>query len=241
MKKLNLMLAMMLMFTVAAWAQGGGGGAGGGSGSGGGQGGGSGSGAAASSGHGSHAGGGSSASGNSSASGSASGGTSGGGDMASSGNRTLEGCVVQQGSDYFLQRKGGKAMVRLVPQSDTDLSAHVGHTVKVHGSQQIAANDPNAPVAGKKTNITERDMASAAQGSNVPNSLTTPDQNPPAANDALAGSGALPQGSEVRGGGDFTVTRVDMVSDTCDVKTGKHHKGDNMDNNGSTNPSTPPR
>lgn len=228
MKRLNLMLAMMLMFTVGAWAQGGGGGAGGGSGSGGG--------AASGGGHGAASQGG----GGSSASGSSASGSSGvtGGETTSSA-KTIEGCVVQQGTDYFIQpTKGKKTMVRLVPENGQDLSAHVGHTVKVHGNSQIAANDPNAPVAGKKTNITGRDMASAAQGTNVPNSLTTPDQNPPKANDALAGSGALPQGSEVRGGRDFMVTRIDMVSETCDVKAGKHH--DKKMDNSATSPNNPP-
>jgi hypothetical protein len=229
MKKLNLMLAMMLMFTVGAWAQGGGGGAGGGSGSGGG-----GNGGAGASGGGTHSAGhanggdagnsSNSGSGGSSGSGAGStGGATGSADMSDAGSRTLEGCVVQQGTDYFIQpTKGNKAMVRLVPQNGEDFSSQVGHKVKVHGTSQIAANDPNAPVAGKKTNITQRDLASAAQGTNVPNALSTPDQNPPATNDALAGSGTLPQGSEVHTTGNFTVTRIDQVSDTCDVKGGKH-------------------
>jgi hypothetical protein len=238
MKKLNLnlLLAAILVFTVAAWAQGGGGSGGGGA-AGGGQGGGSG---AASGGHGAQGGGAGGSAAGASTSGSAAGGASmGNGAGAKGENRTLEGCVIQQGSDFFLQpTKGKKAMVRLVPQNGQDLSAHVGHTVKVHGTSQIAYN-PNAPAAGKDTNITERDMASAAQGTNVPNSLTTPDQNPPKANDALAGSGALPQGSEVNAAnGDFTVTKIDMVSDTCKMKGGKHDKG--MENNGTNPPSNPP-
>lgn len=230
MKKVNLMLAMMLMFTVGAWAQGGGGGgAGGGSGSGGGGNAGAASGSGGhSAGHANGGQGGASGAGANSSGGSASGAGSTGGATGSDATtaengegRTLEGCIVQQGSDFFIQpTKGHKAMIRLVPQSGADFATYVGQKVKVRGNSQIAANDPNAPVAGKKTNITQRDLASAAQGTNVPNALSTPDQNPPATNDALAGSGGLPQGSEVHSSA-FTVTRVEPVSGTCDVKGGK--------------------
>lgn len=217
MKRLNLMLAMMLMFTVAAWCQGGSGG-----GAAGGQGG------AASGGTGN--GGANNASGTTT--GSAGGSMAGANGAAAIGN-SLEGCLVQQGTDYFIQPTKGNnkgAMIRLIPQSGQDFSAQVGHKVKVHGAAQMAANGastaPGAPVEGKKTNITNQDMASAKQGTNVPNSVTTPDQNPPAANDALAGSGSLPQGSEVRTSGmDFGVTSIDSVSDTCNAKASKHKNG----------------
>ena len=114
-------------------------------------------------------------------------------------------------------------MVRLVPQSGQDLSSYAGHTVKVHGSSQAAtgASAPGATVQGKNTNITNRDVASAAQGTNVPNSLTTPDQNPPAANEALGRSGALPQGSEVKTGADFMVSSIDDVSSICTTQGSK--------------------
>lgn len=215
MKRLNLILAMMLMFTVAAWCQGGSGG-----------------GAAASGGHGGGQGNGGANNASGTTTGSAGGSMAGTNGGAAMGN-TLEGCLVQQGTDYFIQPTKGNnkgAMIRLIPQSGQDFSAQVGHKVKVHGAAQMAANGapigPGAPVEGKNTNITNQDMASAKQGTNVPNSVTTPDQNPPAANDALAGSGSLPQGSEVRTSGmDFGVTSIESVSDTCNAKGAKHKSG----------------
>lgn len=218
MRKLTLLLAAMLSLTVAVWAQGSGGGAGGGAAAGGGQGAG--------------------ASGNSAAGGHATGGggnggmtTSDNGQVVSGGHHhgnTLEGCLVQQGSDFYIQH--GKSMVHVLPPSGEDWSANVNKKVKVYGnsnSQMAAAGntaipvDPNAPANGKSSNIKERDMASAAQGTNVPNAVTTPDQNPPAANASLAGSGALPQGSEVnvsKNGGDFTATRLEVKGGTCNAK-----------------------
>jgi hypothetical protein len=197
MKKLNLnlSLAAILVFAVTAWAQGGGGGA-----------------------TGEQGGMANTASGTTTSSASNQ-------NAAATHGNTIEGCVVQQGNDFFIQpTKGNNAMVRLFPQSGQDLSAYAGHTVKVHGSSQAATGAaPGAAVQGKSTNITNRDVASAAQGTNVPNSVTTPDQNPPAANEALGRSGALPQGSEVKtGGGDFMVSSIDDVSSTCNTKGGKH-------------------
>ena len=205
MKKLNLTLSLaaILVFAVAAWAQGS-------RAAGGGQGGGM----------------------ANTASGTTTGSASNQAEQnaAATHGSAIEGCVVQQGSDFYIQpTKGDKAMVRLVPQSGQDLSAYAGHKVKVHGSSQIAATGasaaPGAPVEGKNTNIKNRDIASAAQGTNVPNSVTTPDQNPPAANDALAGSGALPQGSEVttgNGGVNFMVSSIDDISSTCNTKGSTH-------------------
>jgi len=202
MKKLNLnlSLAAILVFAVTAWAQGGGGGA-----------------------TGEQGGMANTASGTTTSSAS----NQTDQNAAATHGNTIEGCVVQQGNDFFIQpTKGNNAMVRLVPQSGQDLSAYAGHTVKVHGSSQAAtaaSSAPGAAVEGKRTNITNRDVASAAQGTNVPNSVTTPDQNPPAANEALGRSGALPQGSEVKTGGvDFMVSSIDDVSSTCNTKGGKH-------------------
>lgn len=222
--KWKLFFATVLLCSVAAWAQGsaGGGAAAGGQGS-------VGTGAASSA-HGQSAGGGIPAT---------SGAPAGSVDMNAN-KTTIEGCLVQQGSDFYIEpTHNGKAMVHVVPKSAEDFMSYVGHKVKVHGISQMAANrvaEANEPVAGKKTNITERDLASAAQGTNVPNSLTTPDQNPPKTNDAMVGSGALPQGSEVKvpaNGSDFIVSKIDNVSNTCSTKAMKHEKG-------SSSETTPP-
>src|SRR5437588_8469226 len=128
MKKLSLIIATYLILTVAAWAQGGGGGAGGaGGGAGAGSGGSAGSGSMGTTGQ---------------------QGTGSVGVPASDNNttnnakheKTMEGCIVQQGSDFFLATHNNKKFFRLSPQGGTDLSAHVGHKVKVHGSEQASGS-----------------------------------------------------------------------------------------------------
>ncbi len=90
------------------------------------------------------------------------------------GEKTMKGCIQSQNGQYMLEEKGGK-MMNLT--SSQDLSAHVGHMVKVHGS-----------------------MAGATSGSDTKT---------------------------------FTVSSVDMVSDTCSMG-GKMDKKDKMGNPGNT-------
>ena len=49
------------------------------------------------------------------------------------GEKTLKGCIQSQNGGYMLEKKGGK-MAMLT--SSQDLSAHVGHMVKVPGMWQ---------------------------------------------------------------------------------------------------------
>jgi hypothetical protein len=57
------------------------------------------------------------------------------------GEKTVEGCIVQQGTEFFLQPKHGK-VIRL-NSSGEDLTAHVGHRVKLHGTEQRAGSAGN--------------------------------------------------------------------------------------------------
>src|SRR3954454_22595419 len=50
----------------------------------------------------------------------------GAGDTSSSGKKTLEGCIVREQTDYFIQPKDGDRE-RL---TGSDVSSHVGHQVK---------------------------------------------------------------------------------------------------------------
>jgi hypothetical protein len=84
---------------------------------------------------------------------------------AKNSERKIKGCVAQENGQYVLQTKRGKS----VPLSGQDVSAHVGHTVALHGTWAAAA-------AGSQTST---------------------------------GMGA---------GNSFDVTKVDMISDSCNMK-----------------------
>jgi hypothetical protein len=90
---------------------------------------------------------------------------------ATTGEKKLKGCVVQEGGQYALQDKHGKT----VQLSGQDLSAHVGHTVAVHGMYQNTSEPGSA---------TSSSNASGASGSTSATQV-------------------------------FTVSSVDMISDSC--------------------------
>jgi len=95
----------------------------------------------------------------------ASGSTAGGemkGEKGSKGEKTLKGCVKSEGGQTVLEEKKGKE----VPLTGSDLSAHVGHEVKVHGmwekggSATPASSGSAGASNGKTFNVTSVDMVS---------------------------------------------------------------------------------
>lgn len=95
------------------------------------------------------------------------------------GEKTLKGCIESAGAgQYTLAEKGGKSVTL---NSTEDLSAHVGHEVKVHGSYgsgagaSASASSTGASAnAGETFNVTKVDMVSeqckikGASGSSTP-------------------------------------------------------------------------
>lgn len=95
------------------------------------------------------------------------------------GEKTLKGCIESSGAgQYTLAEKGGKSVTL---NSTEDLSAHVGHEVKVHGSYgsgvgaSASASSTGASAnAGETFNVTKVDMVSeqckikGASGSTTP-------------------------------------------------------------------------
>lgn len=105
--------------------------------------------------------------------------------------KSLRGCIVKQGSDFFLQSaKDGHKLIKL--NSSEDLSAHVGHEVKVRGTESKASA---AASTGAQT-------ASNATGSSGASGLPQSDVN-------AAGSISDKE---------LTVSKIDMVSETCSMK-----------------------
>lgn len=83
--------------------------------------------------------------------------------------KEMKGCIEQQNGQYVLQTKRGKD----IALTGQDVSAHVGHTVVVHGTWEASAGT------------------------------------------ATSTNGAMSAGANHA----FSVTKVDMVSDTCQMKS----------------------
>lgn len=187
-KKLLLQAGILLLSgcVSVALAQAGGGSAGGGAAAGGGHG----SGAATSSQSGAQASGGGAASSTS--------GHRAGMPQSDTGNaghaRTIKGCIMQEGGNYYIVENKGKGRRIQLQAGNTDLSAHVGHEVKVHGTMESG----NAASMG---------ATGSAPGGNTSASPST---------GTTTGAGANASSSSNTGNTrTMMVDKVDMVSENC--------------------------
>jgi len=80
------------------------------------------------------------------------------------GEKKLKGCIQGSGGSFTLEEKGGKT----VALSGSDLSAHVGHMVTVHGSYASGGSSGSSAASGggmsagggQTFNVTKVDMVS---------------------------------------------------------------------------------
>lgn len=59
---------------------------------------------------------------------------------------TIEGCVVRHNTEYFIFPKSGEAVH--VSPSGEHVSAHLGHEVRVHGTEQPSTSASNVGTSG---------------------------------------------------------------------------------------------
>jgi hypothetical protein len=85
-----------------------------------------------------------------------------GSDNSTKGEHKLTGCVRSTNGEYLLETKKGKS----VPLAGQDVSAHVGHTVAVHGTWSSAGSSESSMSSGsgakgeKSFNVSSVDMIS---------------------------------------------------------------------------------
>jgi hypothetical protein len=76
------------------------------------------------------------------------------------GEKKLKGCIKSEGGQTVLEEKGGKS----IPLTGTDVSAHNGHEVAVHGTWESASAASSSGGAsakgGRAFNVTSVDMIS---------------------------------------------------------------------------------
>lgn len=142
--------------------------------------------------------------------------------MSSSGKaKTIEGCVVREESDYFLVPKRGTP-VRISSTGAGDISGHVGHQVKAHGTESMASSmgagtsgqaGTSGTVAGGETSGT-----SAQAGQETSGAVGTPTTPPSGTAGAAGTTGTAGSGTGAlhsAANREIVVDRVDMVSETC--------------------------
>jgi hypothetical protein len=138
--------------------------------------------------------------------------------------KTIEGCIVKESTEYYLQPKHGK-LERL--SSTEDLSAHVGHQVKVHGRE---SKDTGGSSAGASTtSSTSGSTAGGVSGQATASGTTSNPTSGASGQSSVAGSsgntsasGGMSVDKSKIGDKMITVEKVDMVSETCSIGNNKN-------------------
>jgi hypothetical protein len=68
------------------------------------------------------------------------------GSSGTAASKTVEGCVVRQATDYFIYPASGQP--QHVSGSGQDVSAHLGHQVKAHGTSQPSTSASSSGASG---------------------------------------------------------------------------------------------
>lgn len=154
--------------------------------------------------------------------------------------RSVEGCIAKEESDYFLVPHHGNPIL-LQSSGSENPSSHVGHRVKVRGNETAASS------AGSGAGTTGG-SAGAAE-SNPSAGMSKPESSGSVSSQA-GSAGASSGGSASSSGGqlhqmakrEITVDKIDMVSESCpanwnsSVPTSSGASGTSNPPNGSSNP-----
>jgi hypothetical protein len=123
--------------------------------------------------------------GGSSSSGSMGTGMQGQAPSGSSGNASVEGCIVQEETDYYLIPKSGNP-IHLTPSANANPSAHVGHHVTATGTETATSGGSSASGGGSSLS------SSATQDMTVAEIDMVSESCPSNWNSQYSGAGAKP-------------------------------------------------
>ncbi|MGZ4788158.1 MAG: hypothetical protein ACXVZX_06535 [Terriglobales bacterium] len=153
----------------------------------------------------------------------------------------LEGCVVKDKTDYFIQPASGERE-RLT--GSQDLSSSVGKHVRVEGSEQNSTASATGPNTGSTAS---NQMPNSVPGSSetqtnaagsIAGNAGSPNATGTTGTSGTTGSSASSSAASNRSNGnwtgkDFLVTKVETVSETCpsDIQNKINHQ-----TNGSSTP-----
>jgi hypothetical protein len=129
------------------------------------------------------------------------------GAVPASNDATMEGCIVSQGSDYFLQSPNG-APIRL---QGPDIASYVGQQVRVHGAE---ANGANTAAGADNGMNASGSLGSNNSASNSQSQSTSP-AYPNAGSGSVSDNSSASSDSSVPQAPAFQVDRVEILSTTC--------------------------
>ncbi len=130
---------------------------------------------------------------------------------------TVEGCIIKEGADLFLVPARGNP-IELQPASGQDLSAHVGHKVKVRGVETAlsASNTTSTSNTGGTAGVATTTTTTTASGAQS----STRSVGEPAGTASTGNVGAASgTGNDLHqlASKQMTVANLDHLADTCPV------------------------
>ena len=117
------------------------------------------------------------------------------------GEKSMKGCIESENGGYMLEEKGGKEVML----TGSDLSAHVGHMVKVHGMWQSGSMSSGSSAS----NSSDSNMAGSSNSNSSMSESSNMDHNK--------------MGKMDHNGQSFMVNKIDMISDQCKMDKGMSH------------------
>ncbi len=143
------------------------------------------------------------------------------------GGKTLKGCIRSENGQYLLEEKGGKVAEL---SGGPDLSAHVGHQVKVHGNWEKGGTAASASSNGSSASAQTGTVASGSEPSAAANTGAGAQASGSASDKGSASAEAGVSGSDHAGrktdhaGKVFQIASVDMVSENCSISSKDNNK-----------------
>ncbi len=121
---------------------------------------------------------------------------------SSSGNaKTIDGCVVRTATDYYIYPVSGQP--EHISSAGQDVSGHVGHHVKLQGTEQPSTSASTSGTSGGTSGTAGNTSASNSAESNT------------GTGSSMSGNTSAAGSSSAAGGQDFVVARVSMVATNC--------------------------
>ena len=141
--------------------------------------------------------------------------------------KTVEGCVVRQQTDYFIFPKSGQPMH--ISSTGQDVSAHLGHHVKLHGTEQpSSARSAYGSTSGGASG-TAVSNSSGATGSSSGSTGNVGANTAGMTGNASTASGSVNEADTgAANNKEIVVDRVDMVSESCPANIQKNIQASGM-------------
>ncbi|HVZ16176.1 MAG TPA: hypothetical protein VG897_03610 [Terriglobales bacterium] len=137
----------------------------------------------------------------------------GGQASSTNGQQTLEGCIVQENTDYFLQPATGDRE-RLT--GSQDLASQVGKHVRLQGSEESSmASAATANSGSTATNQTPNSQPGSSETQNNPAGSIAGNAGSSNATGSAGNGSASSSANGNWTGKDFMVTKVETVSESC--------------------------